>query len=112
MKAKMTVGQPIWYRSISNRHGADISLKETTVSKIGKKYFEVNDIGERFFIDTLEHDAGNYLASIAVYLSKVDYEEEVERKNIFDQLFRMFGNYSHPNIELSKLRRIIAIINE
>lgn len=109
---KLSVGQTVWYKSLSEVRGADKSLKETKIINVGKKYFEIEEkhLG-KFFINTLKQDAGRFSSMYQIYLSEEQYEDEIEANRIYSYLRNVFSSYGKPNIELSKLRKILSIIN-
>jgi len=81
--SKLQVGTTVWLRHLDQRRGADNTLQEYTVSKIGNKYFQLNECGNiRFFIDTLTHDGKPYTAHYQCYLSPTDYYDEVEEREL------------------------------
>lgn len=107
----LMVGQTIWYKLLSGRTGDDVSLKETKILSVGKKYFETEEgsLG-RFFKDTLKHDNGKYFEMYKIYLSKEQYDDETEADLIYSELRKYFSKYSKPNMDISKLRDILSII--
>jgi hypothetical protein len=111
VSTSLSVGQTVWYKSLSGRKGDDVSLKETKISSVGKKYFETKEryLG-RFFKDSLKHDAGQYSSRYQIYLSKEQYENEVEANRIYSELRNIFSSYGRTNMELSKLRAILSIV--
>lgn len=110
-QTSLSVGQTVWYKSLSDRSRDDVSLKETKITNVGKKYFEIEEryLG-RFFKDTLKNDGGKYSSRYRIYLSKEQYENEVEANQICEELRDIFSSYSGKNIELSKLRAILSIV--
>lgn len=111
VSTSLYVGQTVWYKSLSGRRGDDVSLKETKIASVGKKYFETEEryLGI-FFKDTLKHDAGQYSSRYQIYLSKEQYENEVEANQIYSELRNIFSSYGRTNMELSKLRAILSIV--
>lgn len=111
VSTSLYVGQTVWYKSLLGRRGDDVSLKETKIASVGKKYFETEEryLG-RFFKDTLKHDAGQYSSRYQIYLSKEQYENEVEANQIYSELRNIFSSYGRTNMELSKLRAILSIV--
>ena len=111
VSTSLYVGQTVWYKSLSGRRGDDVSLKETKIASVGKKYFETEEryLG-RFFKDTLKHDAGQYSSRYQIYLTKEQYENEVEANQIYSELRNIFSSYGRTNMELSKLRAILSIV--
>lgn len=107
----LSAGQTVWYRLTSDRRGDDTSLKETKILSVGKKYIEVEEknLG-KFFKSTLKQDAGKYTSKYQIYLSKEQYDNEVEANKIYSELRNIFSGYGKTNMELSKLRAILTII--
>lgn len=113
MKNEIKVGQDIWYRVYGRRMGGDGLLHKSTVSKVGKKYFEIADLyGERFFIDSLTNDGKGYSSSCQAYLSEQDRLDEVEVASLSQFLRNKVGQYGLAPFSLDQLRRIKAIIEE
>lgn len=107
------VGQTVWCRSLSGRRGDSIAIKETKISKVGNKYFEVQDICRgRFFKQTLKHDGGEYSSRYQVYLDKDSYFNEVEMNDKMKLLRDVFLGYTKASLDLNKVRKIHDIVFE
>lgn len=106
-KHKLTVGQKL-YRVRTNRWA--YPNQEVTVSKIGRKYFEVEEMyRDRFHLDTLTHDS-KYTSSYQCYLSMGEYLNEQERKRLFKETKDKLA--SKGKISLAKLEAINKILND
>lgn len=106
---RLLVGNKVWIVDSLSR--PEDGLKEAIISKIGRKYFEVTpSYMGRFHINSLIHDRGNYSPRFKLYLSKEDYEDEIECSKIHSELRNIFG-YGKSKIGLIKLRQILSIIN-
>jgi hypothetical protein len=74
---KLTVGQKVWFLKTAYHTLKDIELRECTISSVGKKYFELEEMPrEKFFIETLKHDGKNWMSVGVIYLNSEDYYEE------------------------------------
>lgn len=111
MKNKLVVGQPIFYKSIYGKKGDD-KLKESTISKVGNKFFEIDGLHrEKFSIETLYHvDSPICTSSYKSYLNEQDYIDEQEALKISTELRKFFDCFN-INLSLDKLREIQKIIN-
>lgn len=108
---KLKVGQTVW---LVKKNQPNITPQERTISKIGRKYFELSgERDTRFFIETLEIDNGHYGSNATVYLSLQDIEDEREYLAITRRLSGMFNymTWRHGRLTLAQLRQIEAIIN-
>ena len=107
----MEVGQKIYLKPIGNQARYSKEIKETIISKIGRKYFEVEDSGYgRFFIDTMNQDCGQYVSGYTCYLSLQEIEHEKEAKILSEKIKKVFSGFS-PDLPLDKLKKIERIIN-
>lgn len=101
----MQVGQKVWVYSGMYRKS---TITETVVTKVGKKYFEVDKFRNRYYIETLIEDAGQYTATSRVYLSLQDYEDEKELNYLADK----FRGFQFRTLSLEQLRQINKIIQD
>ncbi len=84
-------------------------VKETKISKIGRKYFYLEGYNEKFSLDTLEYDSEHHF-DLKAYLDKQDIEDEIEIDKLETKIrnkFRQFGNFG---LTLNQLREISQII--
>lgn len=97
IKPKMKVGDTVWV--VGNDRNNE-GLTETFVTKVGKKYFEVDRFfSRRFFIDTLKHDGKGYSSAYTVYLDKESYLEKKEISQLSEKIRKeisMYGNIKQP----------------
>jgi len=101
----MQVGQQVWVYEGSYRKS---KIKEAVVTKVGKKYFEVDKFRGRFFIESLLEDAGQYTATSRVYLSLKDYEDEREISYLAGKL----RDFNFKGLSLEQLRQINKTIQD
>ena len=109
---KLKVGQTIFVRPTNNAARYSTEIKESTISKIGKKYFELEDFySMRFSIEKMKEDTGNLLADYTCYLTMQEIRDEIDAKSISEWLNPWFG-YGKPRLSAEKLRRVKAIVEE
>jgi len=107
----LKVGQKVYLKPIGNRARYSKDIVESSISKIGRKYFKVEDDHYgRFFIDTMKQDNGQYISEYACYTSREKIESEKEIQILYDKIKKMFYTLK-PDIPLEKLKRIDKIIN-
>ncbi len=116
---KLSVGQTLYAENIDpNNRGRNNELLPVIVTKIGRKYFEVENEAkkhlfdrEKFHIDTMWHDGGNYSAKWRIHIDQQAVLDEKEAQAISVWLTPFFG-YGKPKLSLDKLRQIKVIITE
>lgn len=106
------VGQ-VLYREKSNRN-APSEIVEVTVGKVGKKYFYLTGLGERYPIDkeTLKYTDKKYSQSnFQLYRDKQEILDRREKSKLLDVLQKHFnwsGNGSRNTLE--QLRQVANIL--
>lgn len=105
---KITSGQTIWYCDIDRRTN-NKQLIETTVSKVGNKYFEIKGLRYKFSIDDLRQQT-EYSANIEIVLNKDDFDNQVKTDYLLSKLRKEIGNYGKSNIPLDKLIKMVEIL--
>jgi len=106
METKLEIGIKL-YSQCKNE------IKEHTVTRVGRIYFEVdNDKRRGFLIENLQFRDPDYsMRNTQLYPTKQEIEDKVEKENLFHKLGRVFLNYSTSKLSLSQLRQIKAIID-
>jgi len=103
----MKVGQKVFLKSLDSRDG---DIKEVTVSKVGRKYFQVEEMyNTRFSIEEMLDDAGKYTSRWKVYPSMREIEDERESYELHNKIKQQFSTY-RPNYSLETLREIYRIL--
>jgi len=112
--AKLKVGQKVWMRYNGFDSRRSIEIKEGLVTKVGRRYFEVNNndyTGGRFEIDTMiESGETNYRDK--AYLSKDEIENEIEFGKLSSEITAVFKTYSKLPLSIEQLRAIKEIISQ
>lgn len=108
----MEVGQKVLVRTLDRPYTKG-ELAPASIVSVGKKYFTVDIIRDRFFKDTLYSDNGKYAPQHRVYLSDQDFEEEVEAGVLDcfrDRLRGIFSGPGHYSISKETIKTIIKLI--
>lgn len=109
----MEIGQTIYMKPIGNAARFNRDIKECTISKIGRKFFEVNEIPRsRFHIDNLLHDGGDYNPDYKGYLSLKDIEDEDEAGRLYREIKTIWFDGYTNSIPLHKLIEIKEILDK
>lgn len=103
------------YREISHRGGGlPTEIKEVTISKIGKKYFYLEDDYRQkgVNIQTLKYDDPVYTqSSFQLYRTREEIEERHERDQLYRKVQKHFSHFSNTKLSLEQLKAIDNIIN-
>ncbi|AGH56791.1 hypothetical protein Phi19:2_gp013 [Cellulophaga phage phi19:2] len=107
----MKVGQLIYFEPQGNASRYNKDIKTCTISKIGRKYFEVKEIrNARFFIETLKHDGGEYCSNYSGYLSLKEIQDKKEAHKLNEEISRYF-TLNSTRVSLEKMRKIKQILD-
>lgn len=111
MKHDLVVGMKLYAEKIFRN--APPEIVEYTISKIGRKYFEVDGHNwYQFQIDTLYYVDKNYSQNNKqLYRSRKEIEEKNEWATLHSNI-RNFFSYSSTKLTLEQLRKIEDIIKE
>ena len=106
---KIEKGQTVWLKYIGGIHNRNGKVTEHKVDKVGRKWFTVEDRShwrDRFSVETLMHDGGEYQTQYRVYTSIEALEDEqlfVDNKKEIDRLIK--------GITLEQSIQILNILN-
>lgn len=108
---KQDIGKEVFIVKTWVRQGESNEPMVTRITKVGLKYFEVEDnwMG-RFMIETLKHDGRGYSSQYEVFLSMEEFTNKELKKNIIGKLKNYFSNYTYNNISLDDLQKVSDII--
>ena len=95
MSKTVKVGQTVYLHPIQTRVNIK-SGSEAVIEKVGKKFAYLNN-RTRFFIDTMQHDGGDYSPKYKVYLSIEELNFKLESDRMRDCISSEF-RYGVPNI--------------
>lgn len=101
----IVVGQ-ILYRELKT------SIKEYTVTKVGRKYLECANLEDKISIDTLKYENKNYSQSnYQMYRSKQEILDKNEMNSLFSKIKHSFSDYTHNGkFTIEQLRQIADIV--
>jgi hypothetical protein len=107
---KIQVGQKIWLKPTARRSTAPI---EVEITKIGRKYFEVEP-GRygRFYINTLTQDGGEYISNYQGYLSLEDIERDQRAAKLMyliRQRIAPFGGSCLTHEQIESISKILDL---
>lgn len=109
----MKIGDIIYFEPCGNAARYDKSIIHTRVSKVGRKYFEVNELKwNRFLIETLVHDGGDYEPNYYGYHSLKEIEDKKEAVRLNSEIRECFSGYGQSRYSLNQLKSIIEIIKK
>ena len=109
----MEVGQNIFIKTVGNcARNVGSKIIDTTITKVGRKYFEVEALPRtKFKIETMR-EVTNYSVNYIAYESLVAIEEEMESIALNNEIRNAFNGYGKPIYTLDQLRRIKAVLRE
>ncbi len=97
---KVEVGQKILEVRFGWRAKDEPNLKDSIVTKVGRKWFYVNNEHEahhnRYSIETGFADGGNYSPRGRCYESREHYQREIDTTALWLELEKVFRYHSHP----------------
>lgn len=103
-QAKFTEGQAVW---IKGGGKYDTELVKRTVSSVGRKYVTV---GRRKYDVHTRREVKDVGEEGYLYLSKQEYEDELELEENKSQITSCFSRYSKKEITLEQTREILLIL--
>lgn len=110
-KSGLKVGQVVYLEPLGNAARYSTEIKPATICSLGKKYFAVEEFPRnRFSIEELIHDGGQYSPQYKVHLSLQDIQDEKEANKLSRELAGYFGHHK-AFLTLTQLKKIKEIIN-
>jgi len=107
---KLSVGQEVYLlESLLYRKKNREDLIKTEITKVGRKYFYIQNSDSKFSIDTLR-EVNNINYQGRVYLTEQEHKDNLEHKSLYEKVTNSFRGYHRVELNLSQLRRINAII--
>ena len=105
---KLKVGQVIYLKPTDIRRSGNI--REVTISKISRKYFEVEEMSSRrFHIDSLKHDGGDISPQWQGYLSLKEIKDEEEFTRLQGKIVR--HSWVKYDCSLEDLKKACELLN-
>jgi len=110
---KLQVGQTVYVECFERSYMAKGEVKETKVTKVGKKYFEVECAKySKFYLDRM-FNVSDYSPCMYVYLSMQEIEDKKEKQELKELIWGKSGCGGSPTnkLSLAQLREIKKIID-
>lgn len=86
---------------------------ETKITKVARKYFYVDYYDNRFLIENMKHDNGDYSSQYECFLSEKEIQEHKERNKLSDEIKRKlrehYGVLSYPIEDLREIARLLQV---
>lgn len=117
-KMKPEVGTTVYLKAVGNnaRYDKEVRIEEYKITKVGRKFFEVNDNEKykplKFHIEDLSQEMGGYIADWQLYFYRQDILDEEESEKLNRDIKTAFGSYGGSRFTLDQLRRLKEIISE
>ena len=108
---KVQAGQKVWV-IVKNYHGKERDPVEATVSKVGRKYFQLHpDETTKYSLETgVEAIESNYCNRVYLTLQEIlDEKEHVALSNSLKQVFGGYGRLPYPLDVLRKVAELLEI---
>ncbi|MEC4565390.1 hypothetical protein L8C07_05485 [Paenibacillus sp. CMAA1739] len=109
----MNIGDKVYLKAVGNmavKYKDQLLIKETKITKVGRKYFEVD--GVKFKMENKEQETGGYTADWKLYFSKQEILDEQEFQKLESDIRSKFNAFGKLDLTLDQLKRINEIINE
>jgi hypothetical protein len=114
MTAKLTVGQPIWYTDGYSFRRTEPTLRQSTITAVGRKWATFNGGRDRFNIATFFVDGYNGRSS-KVYLTEAEYYYEIAVNEEWQKLRTATQYYPPKGVTVENIRtarRLLGIEGE
>ena len=111
-KLDIKVGTKVWVEPSSNhRTEEEREPYETTVTKVGHKYFEIESIFRTKFnlSNGKQGNWSNYAST--VYVDKQVLIDKIEQENLAKEIKSLFNGFGKLTYSLDTLRKIKTIID-
>ncbi|WP_243208153.1 MULTISPECIES: PolC-type DNA polymerase III N-terminal domain-containing protein [unclassified Paenibacillus] len=112
----MNIGDKVYLKAVGNmaRGRKEPLIKESEITRIGRKYFEVQ-LGTKpikFNIESYRQENGGYSADWKLYFSIQEILDEQEFEKLEKGIKSKFDTFGKLDLTLDQLRRINEIISE
>lgn len=105
----LVVGQKVWVNP-SGLHRVKRDPYEATISKVGRKYFELEGECRRKYrlSNGIEHNETNYKSKVYTDIQQI--LDEQEHSEVQDELRKIFSGYGKLNYDLTTLRKVKLLL--
>lgn len=84
-------------------------MKESVVTKVGNKYFEIEGKNFKFNIDT-HRQQSDYSPNIEIVINKEEFDIKIKTELLISKLRKAIGTYGDSDIPLDKLIKMFEIL--
>ena len=105
----LQVGQELWFVYRERRRGAPCIV---IITKVGRKWAQLNYGGYRVNVDTLKVDGAGYTSPAQCWLTREAWEDEVNRQDAWSKLRGYFDHrWQAPDgLPTEKIEEILAAL--
>lgn len=106
---ELSVGQELWFVHRERRSGAPHAV---VVTKVGRKWAQLDRGGYRIDVNTLAADGGNYTSPGRCWINRETWEAEEVRQDAWSNLRSYFDHrWTAPaGISTAQIREILAAL--
>jgi hypothetical protein len=108
---KLKVGQTVYLEPTGNAVRYSKDIIETKVTRVGRKYFEVQNNRCKFDIENM-YDVSNCYSNYNVYLSMQEIEDKNEKIELNKFFSDLFAGYCDSGLSLEQLRAMKKVADE
>lgn len=106
----LKVNQKIFLKPVMNAARRGEKVREVTITKVGRKYFYVDNCDKmRFFVNNLQQDGRGYSPNWIGYLTLQEIENDVEFDRLCALLRKKFTAFGKIDISLENIRKIAEL---
>lgn len=105
--AELTEGMTVFIRWAHRAHVRELS--EMTVGKVGRKWAKLSG-GYRLNVSDLTLDGGNYSSPGRAYLSKGDFETDLENEKTWSAFRNEVEKLLRPRLSASAIRQAAELL--
>lgn len=106
-----TIGQTVFLVTFGWRAKDEPKTTFAKVTKVGRKYFELEGCREQFHIES-GGEKTQYCSRMQVYETEQEFRDQIEHSELASKLSDVFRYAGQNKLSLDQLRRISAITLE
>jgi len=106
----MKVGTKVYLEPIGNQLSFGKDIKESVVTKVGRKYFEIQGNYNKFSLEKMT-DVTIYCPNYKIYLSRNEIEEIHEKEKYGNEFRKFFYENISKKLSLIQMKAIQNIID-
>lgn len=108
---KLEIGQTLY--SYSFDKFGEVAIKEHTITKLGRKFLEVDENRESYFVENLKNkEFTPRYSPDRLYVSITAIDESIELSALMKLIKDRFSGYGIKDLTLDQARKIKSILEE